>query len=220
MNIDETKALLAVMYAAWPSQRARMTKDDVRAQLVIWSAALEDVDYRAAEVAMTRIAKAERWMPSIADVRAEIGVLAHGVQRAGGEAWGEVNRAMGKYGWNRAPGVDFTFEDPITVRVVKAMGWRSMCESDNTDHIRARFIDSYNDIAKTERREARTMPGAVSPKLAAPSPVLALEGQKTVAQLTAKYATVECNCDNEERDPELDIHRETCPRFYIVRSVK
>lgn len=243
MTIDETKALLAVMFAAWPTQRAKMSTADIGAMLAVWSAALEDVDFKLAEKAITRIAKAERWMPSIADVRGEIGSVAHGTERSGMEAWGEVHAAMRKYGQHRAPGTDFEWSDQLVAEVVRSIGWFDICSSELPDSVRARFIDGYNALSKSTRREARTLPGATSPKLS-------LEGQATVKQLTETFqaklvannmpneealAAVPCTCDRQAKidtaRAEFDAyqaagthlrhfsnveyhHANTCPKFW------
>jgi len=76
-----------------------------------------------------------------------------------------VSAAMRKWGRSRPPGINFTFEDPIAARVVKALNWGDMCASQNPDHIRARFIEAYDVIGKQERSQAQASEGATNPML-------------------------------------------------------
>ncbi len=188
MTPREITDVMRFLFACYPSQRAKMQEPDVRAMHAAYSTGLIDLELEQAKAAIARVARTDKWLPTIADIRAACGVIAHGRQRSGAEAWGAVMRAMRVEGQHRAPGRDFTFSDPVTARVVQALGWFDLCASENAIADRARFIDSYEQIAQLERVEARAADGATSPMLPtrAPIPVIDRTGApRTIAAIVA-----------------------------------
>lgn len=181
MKAEQTKEIFHLVLGGWPTQRQKMTDEDVGAMATLYALSLADVDFARCKAAVVRLVQTSRMMPSVADIRAELGIVQHGVVRAGAEAWGEVLRAMRTRGSHRSPGVDFEFADPITARVVTALGWLDLCASDNQAADRARFIEAYDQISRTERREAQTLPGATSPRLPSAS-------DAAIAQLVGSVA--------------------------------
>lgn len=168
MTTDETKQILRLVCAAYPSQRQKMTARDLHAMLDVWSAALADIPFDDAQKAVARIVCSSKWMPSIAEFRAEVGEMHAGAVRKGGEAWGDVLKAVGRFGSGRSP----TFDDPLVAYCVDSIGWRSICMSDETDPApRARFIDLYDSLARDERKLAQLTPGGkIPPRLATQEP--------------------------------------------------
>jgi hypothetical protein len=92
-------------------------------------------------------------MPTIAEIREACMDLEHGEPKAGGEAWGEVLAAVSRWGIYRQPGLDFQFADPVVARAVQAFGWRNICNSENQQADRARFIELYDRLATVERKQ-------------------------------------------------------------------
>lgn len=162
MTEDETVDAVRFLFANYTTQRMKMTAVDVRATWAAYAAGFADLELEAVKAAITRVAKTEVYLPGVATIRAAIGTIAHGPKKTGLEAFGAVLYAMRNLGQARGPGV---LEDPITRLVVKSFGWFDMCASKNPDHVRARFIDAYNEIATQERIEAQALPGAVNPQL-------------------------------------------------------
>lgn len=169
MIATETKQLMRMILAGWPTQRAKLTDDDLAAMGMIYHAGLSDLDFEVCKSAVTRMVRTSTFMPSVAEIRAAAGVIVHGERVIGAEAWGSVVKAMKEQGSHRTPGVDFWFRDPITERVVKALNWSELCggEADKNAADRARFIDAYNDIADRERVAAAATTGGKNPMLEA-----------------------------------------------------
>lgn len=161
MTEGEAGRVVKLVLGNYPTQRQRMSAADVEAMLVMWFAVLEDVGYEAARDAVVRIAKTSRWMPSPAEVRAAIGA-ATGPEAVGLEAWSAVRKAVGRYGAYRVPGVDFTFEDPITAQIVSPELWLEICASEMIAAERARFVEAYEQISRRERTVRQLAPGAGS----------------------------------------------------------
>jgi hypothetical protein len=162
MSPDQAAQIVHRALASYPTQRQRMTREDIAGMMVAYTAGLQDLEFELVRSALDRVVRSSQWLPTIAELRSAAGVLVHGVQKTGAEAWGSVLRAVGEKGSHRTPGVDFTFNDPITRRVVTALGWVNLCKSEDLTPDRARFIDAYEQIAKNERVEAKASPGLAS----------------------------------------------------------
>lgn len=144
----EAAKLVGVLLAAFPSpQNTTKTSE-------IYERMLSDLDYAVANAAVERLLATRERMPSIAEIRKACLDLSIGETRAGGEAWGDVVKAIGRYGVYRQPGKEFHFQDPVAARCVAALGWGNLCNSESQIADRARFIELYDKLAVTARREA------------------------------------------------------------------
>lgn len=176
MTVDESKEILRLVFGAYPTQRQRMQPDDVRAMLHVWSLALGDVPFEVVKAAIARLVCSSKWMPSIAEVRAEIGTIHHGRRRSGIDAWGDV-RALGTY----REGFDGI--DPVVLYACKAFGWIqtrtlwrdgqdveqwNVATGENEAADRARFAELYDKTVADERIAAQISPGAQIPQLSEP----------------------------------------------------
>jgi|GEM_PF-1818534 len=94
--------------------------------------------------------------PKVAELRSAVAKLSYCPQPAM-EAWRDVCDAIRYLGHSGNP----EFKNPITARVVSAMGWRELCQSINQTADRARFIDAY-DYERSRELEAKlTLPMVV-----------------------------------------------------------
>ncbi len=143
----EVAKLVGVLIASFPNSKVSPETS------LVYERMLADLDYPAANAAVERLLATARFMPTIAEIRESALTLERGEVRAGGEAWGEVLKAIGRYGYVRQPGVDFEFSDATTVECVRALNWRELCESENPQADRARFIELYDKLAATQRRK-------------------------------------------------------------------
>jgi hypothetical protein len=193
MTLEQAAGVVHFLLAGYPGHRARMSPGDVRGMVAFYAAAIADLDEDAVRAAITRLARTAEFIPTCAAIRAAVVVTRHGGRKTGAEAWGAVHRAMREEGWHSVPGVDFAFADAITARVVRSLGWADVCASKMLDHVRARFIEAYDEIALQERREAQVADGARSLSLEAGGSVRALPARrdrdggpaKTIAELVS-----------------------------------
>jgi hypothetical protein len=146
MNTLEAKKLVAVLVAAFPT--GKITAETVG----VYERMLGDLDYGAANAAIERLLATSKWLPTVAEIREAGLTLNRGEMRPGGDAWGEVLRAISRYGYMRTPGIDFEFTDPIVAECVRALTWRELCDSENQVADRARFVELYDRLAATRRR--------------------------------------------------------------------
>jgi hypothetical protein len=173
MTGPEAKEILRLVFGAYPTQRARMQPEDVRAMLEVWSLGLADVDYDVAKIAVGRIVCTSKWLPSIAELRSEIGIVHHGEKRNGLEAWGDVLKL-----YNFRSGTDGV--DPLVLQVCGAFGWIEhrtlwrngedvdqwhVVHGENEASDRARFAELYNKLTADERKAAQLSAGAQIPRL-------------------------------------------------------
>lgn len=147
MTRAEVAKLVTVIMAAFPQpDRSTQTSD-------VYERMLGDLDYPTANAAIERLLATSDRIPSIAAIRTACMDLKHGDQKAGGEAWGECLKAISRWGIYRNPGEDFQFQDPVVAKVVAALGWQNLCNSENSAADRARFIELYDKLAVTVRRD-------------------------------------------------------------------
>lgn len=147
MTAIETKRLIAVLAAAFPS--ATRTANDLEAMASVWHRVLANVPYDEADRAVYEVIGTSRFMPSVSELLGRIRAKHERPSRSGLEAWGDVMRAVSRFGAYRDP----EFADPHVATVVRAMGWQELCASENQVADRARFVDAYEQIAKRTERE-------------------------------------------------------------------
>lgn len=132
---------------------------------------LADLPIEQIKCAALRHIAANRFFPSVAELREAATALAQLPRQSAVEAWGEVLSAFADsryYCFEDHVNVP-QFDNPITNRLIQSMGWRELCASDNVIADRARFIQSYEQLAARERSEASIpvtlQAGAQAPQL-------------------------------------------------------
>lgn len=179
MNAKEAEEAVAIALAACPAHAAKLDANAAKNMVTAWMMMLEDLPGAEVAAALKRHIATSKWLPSVAELRELVAEAKYGDRRPGGDAWGDVLRAIATVGAYRSP----AFADPVVARCVHALGWRELCLSENQAADRARFVELYDKLAATERREQTigALPGASRQSL--PS------GQaQEVARLTAMVA--------------------------------
>lgn len=152
MTEPEAQKLVTVLVTAFPTQLSRMSAEQQASMQAIYRRMLGDLGYPEANAAVERLLATSRFMPTIAEIRDAAHTATNGQKRAGGEAWGDVLKAIRRYGYMRSPGTDFAFDDPLVHRCAASMGWSELCSSENATADRARFIDLYDQVSANERQ--------------------------------------------------------------------
>lgn len=164
MTPNEAKKLCAVALAATPDRASFLDATLVAAMQDAWVLLLEDLTYAEGSAALKRyLATSPGKLPAPGHLRQIASEAAHGRTRSGAAAWEDVRRAIGAVGRYREP----TFADPVTASVVRGLGWRELCDSENATADRARFIDAYETHAAdaAQDRSVATLPGVARPAL-------------------------------------------------------
>lgn len=156
MTATQAAVLVKRVLGAYPTQRQRMSEDDVMAMTVSYMAGLIDLEYDIACVAVDRANKTSEFMPTIARIRSEVGEISIGGRRSGAEAWGDVLRAVRRYGYTNTP----RFGDSLVAEAVSAVGWDAICNANVTDaSTRSKFADAYNSLVARARKETQVAVG-------------------------------------------------------------
>lgn len=133
MTRSQALKCLAVLAASYPRNGLEKHNLDTYALM------LEDLDFVRVGEAMKRLTCKLKWFPSIAEIRAEVAEAELGDVLPAELAWGEVQKAIGRYGYSRMP----EWSSNEMTAAVDAIGWRNICLDENVAATRARFIDAY-----------------------------------------------------------------------------
>lgn len=145
MTKTEALKCLSILKASYPRQE--LGRDTLEA----YAAMLADIDFEAAQDAVRRLICGSKWFPSIAEIRAEVAQAAMANMPAPEIAWGEVWKAISRYGMNRQP----QFSCPEVAAAVDVIGWRTICLDENVASSRSRFIDAYRSYHDGSRSAAQ-----------------------------------------------------------------
>jgi len=146
MTKSEIAKLLAVLAAAFP----KLEVDDLKVH--VWHEMLSDIDYAVANIAIKKLIMQNTFPPSIAEVRKAVTELMNPEQVTSSEAWGEVTRAIRNYGYYREEEA-LASMSPITAQLVRYMGWREICLSEDLGVVRGQFLKMYQQVAEREHKE-------------------------------------------------------------------
>lgn len=143
--------LCAINFRNWPEPG----KEEALAAL--WFKMFGDMDYFVVEAAIEKYLVEGKFPPTIADIMTRIADITVAKEKTAIEAWGDVGQAIRKYGsYNETLALEML--TPITRKVVKAMGYREICLSENEMADRAHFFKVYDTLAAREREDALMLP--------------------------------------------------------------
>ncbi len=153
MTRTEAIRVVAVLLAAYPHARIMDQTSSV------YEDALVDLDYALVDRAVRALILTEKnFIPTIALIRERAIEYRDGRKRPGGDAWGDVRRAVGRFGRDRGQEALRSFQDAIVARCVDSLGWRELCDSGAGDASwRARFIDLYDELASGDESDRRVV---------------------------------------------------------------
>jgi hypothetical protein len=115
---------------------------------------LADIPDEVLQTVVDHAIAASKFLPSIAEIRTAAYDATHTDRLTSIEAWESVKAQMRKVGWVGTP----TFTDEITAQVVKAMGWRYLCGSENEMADRSHFCKAYDAITNRQETDAKLLP--------------------------------------------------------------
>lgn len=152
MKLSEVAELVMMLLAAYPH------RDMSAATSSVYERSLRDLDVNLARVAVERLIRTSKFLPSIAEIREACEVTQKGHLRTGGEAWADAVKAA-RYVGSYAPTPKF--KDPLVTEALRLWGsWKEFCLSPEDDAAgRARFIQLYDELAK--RKHEQDVAGAL-----------------------------------------------------------
>ena len=123
----------------------------------LWFNQLNDIPYDVAEVTLNKWVATNKWSPSIADIREQATDITQGAGKDWGDAWQDVLRAIRLYGsYEELKALESL--DETTRKVVKRLGFRNLCFSEDIQVDRANFRMIYEQQLQRDRQDAQLPP--------------------------------------------------------------
>ena len=142
MDKQQFATLAIGIKSAYPA--SKILEDNV--SMDFWYAALKDIPYDIAENAVMELICTNTFPPNIAEIRKACMERCKRQVLNFDDAWGTVQKAIGKFGANN-PDEAFDEMDDLTASVVKNLGWTRLCCSENQAADRANFREAYTEKA-------------------------------------------------------------------------
>lgn len=157
MTRDETKALLAILKAAYPNFYKDMTTDDAKSIINLWATMFAEDPAPVVIEAVKSLICTLKYPPTIADVKEKIAAITHPQTMTEMEAWQLVRQAISYY---RAEET-FAQLPPILQKIVGSPSvlrqWAQM-EAETVDSvIQSNFMRSYK-AKMTQEKEYAMLP--------------------------------------------------------------
>ncbi len=153
MTKGQAAALVALLSAAFPDDKWG------ESTCVVYENELAHLDFELANVAIHRMIRMRKFRPTVSEIFETAADVATGERRVGAEAWGDVVKAIRKFGSYAAP----EFSDPLVGETVNRMGWRNLCLGDASEASdRARFAEIYDSLSAAERRSLIAEPERIN----------------------------------------------------------
>lgn len=122
-------------------------KEFDRNQLNVWYTFFESETIDDFKAAIVRLISKSKFLPSIAEIKAEINTLQHKfLQLSADEEWHNVQKAIGRYGYYNSEEAEKSL-DPFTAKVVRNMGgFRAICMADDNEWTRKNFMRLWENM--------------------------------------------------------------------------
>lgn len=148
MRFDEFKNLVKGMKSVYTSPNFLPDGDAIK----IWYQLLQDMSYEQLNVAIQKHMLTNRFPPTIAELR-EAAVSCTMELKDWSDGWEQARQVIRKYGYYQQSEA-FASMDDITRKVVKRLGWKELCMSENPMQDRANFRMVYEQEQKRVKERA------------------------------------------------------------------
>lgn len=145
------EGILKQLFSAYPGSKATLET------VAMYDRLLADIPDDELQAAIDQTVSTSEFLPTIAKIRDLHFRLQHISALGWADSWDLVQKEMRRIGSYGMP----VFNDELTTRVVKAMGWKALCASENAATDRAQFRDMYNDMAQRSEFGAKLTPAAL-----------------------------------------------------------
>lgn len=143
-------SILKQLFAAFPNTQIS------EGTVAVYLRLLSDIPPEALQVAVDQAIATCRFLPTVAELRDTLLGLSTIGQLSWGEAWENVQSEMRRVGSYGVP----HFSSDLTASVVRSMGWKTLCASENPQTDRAQFRDMYTALAARQAGEQKLLPQA------------------------------------------------------------
>lgn len=145
MKFDEFKQLVKGMKSIYTVPNFLPDKESV----VLWYKLLKDLSYESANISIQKYAMTNKFPPTIADIR-EGALISN--KEMWSDAWENVLSAIKRYGTYQEIKALSELDD-TTRKVVKCLGWRSLCLTNQLAVERANFRMIYESLSAKKKEE-------------------------------------------------------------------
>lgn len=143
--------IIRQLVAAYPN--AQVTVETI----AVYDRLLSDIPPSELQTVVDQCVATCKFLPTVAEIRDKWNSLTAALgQPSAAEAWGEVLKEIRRVGWIGAP----EFANPAIAQVVKMMGWRELCSSENVVADRAHFMRMYDQVIERSNEVRKLLPGA------------------------------------------------------------
>lgn len=150
MNKKEFSIFASALRTYYPKEKLLPNEQAME----LWYNQLKDIPYNVVSATLEKWVAIEKWSPSIADLRKTAVEIVNGTTYDWGEGWGQVEKAIRKYGmYNEAEAMESM--DDITRQTVKRLGFINICTSDNYQADRANFRMIYEQLAEKKEKDSQ-----------------------------------------------------------------
>lgn len=142
---------------AYKSANLNITGDPE--QLRVYYGMLGDLPEKVLMQAIQKCVATSKWPPAISEIREAAGGIMAPTVASWAEGWEQVQKAIRYCGRDDETGA-LASMDELTAKVTRAMGWKSLCMSDNIVADRAHFQRIYEQMEKRQN-ENTALPEAL-----------------------------------------------------------
>lgn len=160
MTHRETSVLLGIIQVAYP--KFYSNEFDVDNAVNVWQEMLQDIGLDLAKAAVHIHISTSPFPPTISDIRKHAISAVHKSISAD-EAWGQVKRAISKYGSYREEDALNSMNESVA-KLVRRFGFKDLCMSENIMADRAHFLKLWEASSKYEKEQA-LIPKSVKDRL-------------------------------------------------------
>lgn len=152
----EILKIITFIGISYPNYPVFADKESAKNTARVWADMLGDIGLELLEMAVKKHTATNKWPPTIAEIReSALKIVQPEQEHTAAEAWGEVIKAIGKYGLNRYKEALDSMK-PATRKVTECVGFRTICmvEEDEIGVVRGQFLKMYSQIADRQKQDA------------------------------------------------------------------
>ena len=122
------------------------------ASMQLWYEEFKDLPYEAVAMALRRHVNVSKWCPTIAELKEAMVTNVAG-EDDWGEHWKAAVKAIQRFGvYQEAEAL--ASMDPLTSQIVKRLGYKDLCRSENQMQDRANFRMIFEQVTNNEKEKA------------------------------------------------------------------
>ena len=167
MNAQEVMALLYLEKRLFPREKGlAVPPEELSAIAEAQAEMLRDIPFELGKAAVAAHAASSPYAPAISEIRAYAREMTEPEQLSADEAWALAIRAVRHFGYGNKNWTTGKYPHemaqesvpPEVWRVMDLMGYRSMCQSENEDLLRAQFIRAWERQQLRRAKRESMMP--------------------------------------------------------------